>query len=222
MAAARMDDGQQTLRAIAAWAEHDSTRAIHAVDHEVIRATEAARWLVIDHFGPAAPARDLFNACARLGGLMADAGASPSLASGTIDSAVRALDEAGAPLDASRVAAARASLLEGYVAAVRESERTAGRRSWDWPTCAVPIGEDLVAIACGHPADDRDALAAWAARVAGKLVKAKVRRVILSGLEAARGEVASALDLVGIAVVTDALPAEGREAKSWLRLPWRK
>ena len=224
MAATRMDGDrdEQTLRAIAGWAEHDASRAIHAVDREVIRATEAARWLVVDHFGPAAPARDLFNACARLGGLMADAGASPSLASGTIDSAVRALHEAGAALDASRVAAARASLLEGYVAAARDGERAAGLASWEWPACAVPVGEDLVAIACGHPVDDRDALAAWAARVAGKLVKAKVRRVILSGLDAAKAEIASAVDLVGIEVVAQAVPSESRETKSWLRLPWRK
>lgn len=226
MAAARADGhrDEQTTRAIAAWAEHDAARALHAVDRDVIRATESARWLVAEHFAPAAPARDLFNACARLGGLMAEAGASPSLAAGTIDSAVRALEEAGAPFDATRGAPARASLFEGYVAAVRDSERTSALASWEWPSCAVALGADLVAIACGYPSEDGDALAGWAARVAGRLVKAKIRRVILSGSEKARAELESAVELVGITVVTELPAREGSspEAKSWLRLPWRK
>jgi len=226
MAAARADGHRDALmlRALAAWAEHDATRALHAVDRDVIRATGAARSLVLDHFVPAAPARDLFNACARLGGLLAEAGASPSLAAGTIDSAVRALGDVGAPLDTSRIPAARASLFEGYVALVRETERTAGLAAWEWPACAVPVGEDLVAIACGFPADDGDALAGWAARVVGRLVKAKIRRVILSGAEPAKMEIASAAELVGIEVVTQ-LATGSRSAsdtKGWLRLPWRK
>ncbi len=228
MAAARAEEhrDEQTIRAaVAVWAEHDFARALHAVDRDVIRATEAARWSVVEHFAPAAPARDLFNACARLGGLMAEAGASPSLAAGTIDSAVRALTDAAAPFEPSRIAAARASLFEGYVARVRDVERASGLAAWEWPACAVPLGEGIVAIACGHPTDDRDALAGWAARIAGKLVKAKIRRVVLSGSDVAKAEIASAIELVGIQVVTE-LPREiaspSSDAKSWLRLPWRK
>jgi hypothetical protein len=216
---------EQALRALAGWAEHDALRALHAVDRDVIRATAACRSLVLDHFAKAAPARDLFNACARLGGLMAEAGASPSLAAGAIDSAVHALGEAGVPFDTSRVVAARASLFEGYVAAVRDGERTSSLAAWEWPACAVPIGGGFVAIACGLPTDDGEALAAWAARVAGKLVRAKVRRVILSGPEVARAELASAAEIVGIEIVTQ-VPSEPHaaapETKSWLRLPWRK
>ena len=157
---------------------------------------------------------------------MAEAGASPSLAAGTIDGAIRALEEVGAAFDSTRIAPARASLFEGYVSSVRDSERTAGLASWEWPSCAVPLGEDLVAIACGYPSDDGDAVAAWAARVAGRLVKAKVRRVILSGRDEARAELASAVELVGITVVSDLSAREdggpSPEAKGWLRLPWRK
>ena len=227
MAAVRADghrDGS-TARAVPGWAEHDFARALHAVDREVIRTTEAARSLVLDHFALAAPARDLFNACARLGGLLAEAGASPSLAAGAIDGAVRALGSVGAPLDESRIAAARASLFEGYVATVRENERTAALAAWEWPACAVPLGDDLVAIACGFPSDDGEALAGWAARVVGKLVKAKVRRVVLSGTDRAKVEIASAAELVGIEVVTRLATDSGsppRETKGWLRLPWRK
>ena len=234
MAAARPDEHRRDdriVRALASWAEHDAARALHAVDRHVIRATEACRSLVLEHLGPAAPARDLFNACATLGRLMAEAGASPSLAAGTIDGAVRAIDACGARFDAARVGAARSSLFEGYVAALRDAERTASLAAWEWPACAVPLGEGIVAIACGFPSDDADALTAWAARVAGKLVKTKVRRVVLSGNQAAQAELGSAVELVGIAIVTEAelpLPSPAgpqdrvQESKGWLRLPWRK
>ncbi len=234
MTAARTDEHRRDdtiRRALAAWAEHDAMRALHAVDRQVIGTTEACRSLVLEHFDPAAPARDLFNACATLGRLMAEGGASPSLASGTIDGAVRALDACAAPFDPARVGAARSSLFEGYVAAVRDAERTASLAAWDWPACAVPLGEGILAVACGFPSDDADALTAWAARIAGRLVKAKVRRVILSGNEAARAELGSAVELVGIAILTEAeLPLSSRaaaqgqvqESKGWLRLPWRK
>jgi hypothetical protein len=199
--------------AVAAWAEQDLARALHTTDRDVITATEAARWLVLDLFAPAAPARDLFTASARLGGLMAEAGASPSLAAGTIDSAVQALSKANAPLESGRVLAARASLLEGYVAAVRDRERAASCARWEYPACAVPNGEGSVAIACGHPSDDPEELADWAARLASSLVKAHVQRVVLSGPERARTEVANAVEMVGIEVGT-------ASSRSWLRFPW--
>ncbi|MBX3209898.1 MAG: hypothetical protein KF764_33015 [Labilithrix sp.] len=234
-----------TTSVVAAWAEYDAARALHPSDRSAIGATEAARSLVVDLFAADAarrespgrrgstgggarhePPRDLYNACARLGALLAEAGASPSLAGATIDNAARALTEAGAPFDAAGVSAARASLVEGYVAAVRDAERGATLASWEYPACAVPLGDDAVAIACGYPADDGEALGAWAARIAGRLVKAKVRRVVLSGAEAARAEVASAVTLVGIEVTPDACgedpAAKAATAKGWLRLPWRK
>lgn len=217
-----------TTPVVAAWSEHDEARALHAVDRSAIGATETARSLVLELFGAGAPARDLFNACARLGALLAEAGASPSLAAGTIDNAARALSDRGAPVDTARLAAARASLVEGYVAAVRAAEHAAGLAAWEYPACAVPLGDDSIAIACGHPTDDGEALRAWAARVAGRLMKAKVRRAVLSGSNVATAEIASALELVGIEIAGGAA-RDGRDAppapattKSWLRLPWRK
>jgi hypothetical protein len=238
MAGARDDDhpedpaartNETTSSVVAAWADHDAARALHPDDRSAIRATEAARSLVIDLLGATAPKRDLFNACARLGGLMAESGASPSLAAGTVDGAVRALSDAGVPFDATRIAAARASLVEGYVAGVRDAEYAASLSSWEYPACSVPLEDGTVAIACGHPTDDGEALAGWAARIAGRLVKAKVRRVVLSGSDAAKAEVASAVELVGIEVATgarldsssDARPRTS-ETKSWLRLLWRR
>lgn len=223
MTAARSDgeDGVEQARVAAAlrWVERDLEGALHAVDRAVVHAAEAARWLVLEHLAPAAPPRDLYSACARLGRLMAEAGASPSLAAGAIDGAVRALDDAGAPLDPSRLTAARASLLEGYVAAVRDAERAAARASWEWPACAAPLGDGVVAIACGFPSDDREELAGWAARVAGELVRSKIRRVLLSGAEPARTEIANAVALVGIAIDSERLDAS--TPKRWLRWPWR-
>src|SRR5688572_23669221 len=92
-------------RALASWREHDVTRSIHPVDRDAIRATAAARALVLELFAhpdrvhQTQPPRDLFNACAALGRLLADAGASPSLATSTIDGAVRALSDLGVGYD---------------------------------------------------------------------------------------------------------------------------
>lgn len=181
-----------------AWADLDAARALHALDREVIRSTEAARSLVLDLFDRAAPARDLFNACARLGGLMAEAGASPSLAAQTIDCAEQALVAAKVSYDAARIGAARASVLEGFVAAIRDAERAQSMHAWEYPSCAVALADGTVAIACGFPSDDAEAIAGWAARAASRLSKEKVRRVVLSGPERARAELESAVELVGI------------------------
>ncbi|HVJ88231.1 MAG TPA: hypothetical protein VM580_00405 [Labilithrix sp.] len=230
-------------RVIAAWAEHDAARALHSADRDAIHATEAARSLVLELFGTPAPARDLFTACARLGALMAEAGASPSLAAGVIDNAARALSEAAVPFDPMRVSSARASLIEGYVATIRDIEHAAALTTWEYPSCAIPLGEGVAAIACGYPSDDAEVLAAWATRLAARLVRGKVRCIVVSGPEPATAEVASAAQLVGIDVAraTDrgssplfwrtppvaAAPKAEREGppsrpKSWLRLPWRK
>ena len=220
-------------QALARWAEADSIRALHPADRDVIEATEAARSLVLDLFGASAPARDLFNACARLGRLMAEGGASPSLAAGVIDTAVKALADVGLAHEPSRIAPARASVIEGYVAAVREREQLTARASWEPPACVVTIEPGVAAVACGYPTDDADALSEWASRVAGQLVRAKIRTVILSGSAAARTEVGAAVDLVGIAVLERRSSVDvSREAKtdppareggrSWFRLPWKK
>ncbi len=192
-----------------AWAKLDAARALHPADHLALRSTEPARSLVAELLLAGAE-RDLWNACARLGGMMADEGASPSLAAGTIDNAALALGIT----DSSRVAPARASLLEGYVASVRELERGNAAAAWDYPNCVVKIDNDVVAIACGRPTEDRDGLTAWAERIASKLSKAKVKRAVLEGSEEARAELASALELVGIALG----PAPA--SKSWL--PWKR
>ena len=217
MAARALDaalDPSAIERALAAWREHDVARAFHAADREAIRATEAARALVLELFSR--PARDLYNACALLGRLLADAGASPSLAASTIDGAVRALADAKFTQDESRVAVARASLAEGYVSAVREAERDDARRAWDYASCVVPLDDETVAIAAGYPASDGEELADWAAKIALTASKSGAKAAVVAGPEPVKREVAEALKLLGIDVRDSLAP------KRWLRLPWRK
>jgi hypothetical protein len=111
------------------------------------------------------------------------------------------------------VASARAACFEGYVAAVRDAERSASLATWDYPACVIPLAEGEAAIACGHPDGDGEALAAWAARVATKLGKAGVRRVVLAGSPRAKEEVEAAVTLLGVRVAT-------QPRRSWL--PWRR
>ena len=221
-------DGSSNLAAaLADWEREDAARALDPADHAAIRATESVRSLVLDLF-VVGHSRDLFNACARLGALLAEAGASPTLASGVVDGALRVLGDRGLPSDPSRVPAARASLLEGYVATLRDLERSAARSSWAYPACVVPLEEGAVAIACGHPTADREQLVDWAARLATELVKQRARRAYLSGPADAREEVASALGLVGIEVTAprhasdEAAGERPTRPGGWLRSWWRK
>lgn len=198
--------------AFASWTAFDAASALHPADHLALRSTEPARSLVGELLREGAE-RDLWNACATLGRMLADEGASPSLAAGCIDNASRALGIT----DLARISPARASLLEGYVAAAREAERRGGITSWDYPNCVVSLEDGVVAVACGRPVhdgDDTDALTAWAERVASKLSKAHVKRAVLQGNDTAKSELASALELVGIALGPAPAP------KSWL--PWKR
>lgn len=212
------------MRALAAWREHDVTRALHPVDRKAIASTEAARALILELLTSTAitrDPRDLWSACARLGRLLADAGASPSLAALTIEGAIRALEDTGIPHDETRDAPARASVLEGYVAAMRETERGVARSAWDYPSCTVKLDAETVAVACGCPFEDGDALANWAAKVASRISRDGFKTAILSGTDEAKSELADALALVGVDVRADGQDKPAG-SKRWLRLPFWK
>lgn len=196
--------------ALATWHEHDLLRAVHELDRRAVPATEAPRALVLDLLARPGNARDLYNACARLGRELADAGASPSLAATTLDGAALALDEVGTAFEHERLAPARASTAEGYVGARMDAERTAARRTWEYPACAVKVGPGTVAIVAGYPTDDAEALGDWSARVALCVSRDAYKRAILSGPEAATSELGQALATLGVEV---AAPAA---AKGWL------
>lgn len=205
-------------RAALAWREYDLERAIHDQDRDAVDATEAARALVLDllAFVPDAGTRDLFNACARLGRLLAERGASPSLAASTIEGAAGALVAADIAFDTSRLSSARAALAEGYFATTREQLGSSSLKAWEYPACAVRLGERTIAIAAAHPSDDSELLADWAARVALGASRDGVKEAFIDGPEKARTEIAAAFALVGITIRTS-LPSRG-----WLRLPfWR-
>lgn len=217
------DEDRRLAPAYTLWTEIDRARAVHPTDHEALESTEALRSLVLSRLvslEERSP-RDLFTACARLGGMLADLGASPTLASGAIDSATRALertDQRPKALDDALIAAARASVVEGFAAAIRDAERAASLNAWEFPSCVVPIADDVVAIACGYPSDDPEAIALWAARLASKLVKAKTKRALLAGSPVAMREVGSALSLVGISIGPN--QEKKKKKKSWF--PWRR
>jgi hypothetical protein len=197
-------------RALASWREHDEEHALHGADRDAIRAGDAPRALVLELLARPGPGRDLYNACARLGRLLADAGASPSLAVATIDGAARALSDLGIACDAERLSPARASVAEGYFAVIVEDERAAARHAWDYPACAVRVTKDTVAIVAGYPADDGEALADWSARVALGVSREGYKHAVLAGSDAAKAELGQALSMVGVELASSAEP------KGWL------
>jgi hypothetical protein len=201
---------EQAERALRAWCEHDAAQALHGADRDAVRTTDAARALVLELLSRAGAGRDLYNACARLGRLLADAGASPSLAVATLDGAARALADLGIASCAERLAPARASVAEGYFAATVEGERLAGRNAWEYPACAVGVSKDTVAITAGYPADDGEALADWSARVALSVSREGYKRALVAGPAAAKEELVQALSLVGVEL------AAPSESKGWL------
>lgn len=204
------DSAQDQARALAAWREHDEKHALHGADRDAIRTSDAPRALVLELLARPGPGRDLYNACARLGRLLADAGASPSLAVASIDGAARALADLGVECDAERLSPARASVAEGYFAVIVEDERTSARRAWEYPACAVRVTKDTVAIVAGYPADDGEALADWSARVALGVSREGYKHAVLAGSEAAKAELGQALSMVGVELASTA------ERKGWL------
>ncbi len=207
--------------AVRHWTELDAARAIHPHDRVAVSATEAARALVVERACAMSEDRkDLFTACATLGRLLFEAGASPTLASATIDGAAAALASIGAPpLDEATLASARASVAEGYTSALVASERARARSTWEWPACVASLDGETCAITAGHPGDEAEAVASWAGRVATRAQKAGVKRAVVAGQGAARDELDAALRLVGVEVLErlEPSPSAGR---SWL--PWRR
>jgi hypothetical protein len=189
-----------------AWAAIDAAHAIDAGDRTAVDSTEPMRSLVVELFDAPDP-RDLYSACARLGALLAEGQASPSVAAGTIDAAVLAMMRCGRTAREDRIAPARASLFEGYVGGIRDAMKAAGRATWEAPRCVVELGHGRAAVACGYPDADPERRGVWAARIAKVLVAMKTREVVLAGEAAA--DVAVAIELVGIRIM-----------KTLPRLPW--
>ena len=165
----------------------------------------SVRELIVDLVLNHGASDELYDACAVLGRLFAQAGASPTLASVTIDHLAEALNARTAPW----VAPARAALAEGFASSLIEGARRDAVQAWEFPNCAVPLGEAALAIAAGHPSEDEEVLSAWAARIARAAALRGVRRAVVCGGDQACASVVDALTLVGIAVQRVRWPQEG-------------
>ena len=154
------------------------------------------RALIVELLRTNGPCDELYDACAVLGRLFAQQGASPTLASATIHHLADAIGTPSAPWGIP----AGAALAEGFASSVIESARSDAMRAWEFPNCAVPLGPASLAIAAGHPSEDDEVLSAWAARIAKKAALRGVRRVVVGGGERACAALVDALTLVGIEV----------------------
>jgi hypothetical protein len=187
---------QETV--VTAWCERDHEHAVLPADREVIDGSRSIRALVVDLAISNGAGDELYDACAVLGRLMGELGASPTLASFTIEDACAALGAGDAPW----AAPARAAVAEGFAAALVEGVRREGMHAWDFPSCTVALGEAALAIAAGHPSDDDEVLAAWAGHVARAAALKGVRRAVIAGNERARTALLEALAFVGIETKT--------------------
>jgi hypothetical protein len=193
---------------VEAWCELDRAHALLTSDRGAIESSRTVRALIVELLAQdhAAAERDLVNAFGTLGRVLADAGASPTLAASTVDGLVGATRASAiAPGEALQLTA-RSALFESYVHAVAAAHAEEARRGWEYPACAV-ILQDGVTVAAGFPTDDSEALAAWASRVAHQVALSGARRVTASGTDAAMRALAEALDVAGVQLV------EGRAAK---------
>jgi hypothetical protein len=181
---------------ITAWSAKDRARAVLPADREIVDASAAVRALIVDLVLGGGPEDELYDACAVLGRLVAQRGGSPTLASVTLDHAADALDARTAPW----LVPGRAAVAEGFAASIVEGARREAMEAWEFPNCAVPLGQAALAIAAGHPSDDDEVLAAWSARVGKAAALAGVRRAVVSGNERACAALVDALTLVGIEV----------------------
>lgn len=184
--------------ALVAWSDADKRTASSLRDHGVIEGTSSIRALIVELALHEPADDDLYDACACLGRLIARQHGTPTLASVAIDHARQAL---GGSVRGEWLVGARAAVSEGFSAALVEIAREETLRAWDFPGCAVPIAPGEVAIAAGHPADERDLLEPWAAHTAKSVALLGIRRAFVSGRPAPRRAMGEALAVAGIDVV---------------------
>ena len=186
-----------------AWTERLARAAISDVDRRAVVASESARAMVLErleeHRGESAERayqdRDALHGWALLGRVLADAGASPTLAAQVVDTLAQV--EGQNAFDG-WAASSRAALVEAFVASQRELADKRAFASWRFPKCVVRLDETTAAVAAGLPDDDPDELARWADEVAAALAKMGVRRVFSDGSARARAALDGALSAVGV------------------------
>ncbi len=201
---------------IAAWCALDRDEALGERDAQAITASLPLRAVILARIEAGDLHPDLVHACLGMGRLFASFGASPALATGTLDHLRRTL---GADADAPWMAPARGALAEGFLIANLERARDEALAAWDVPACAVRLDARTVAVACGRN-DEGDGLLAWADRSASALARAGYRTAFLGGQERAVEALRRSLDLAGIEV-QPASRDEGEKRRpfglAWLR-----
>jgi hypothetical protein len=177
-----------------AWTAELASGSISEADRHAVTVSESARSLVIERLGSAG--HDSLHAWASLGRVLADAGASPTLAAHTVD-ALREVSS-GSVAGVTWCRAARAALIEAYVAAKRERTELRIAEAWRFPRCVVRLDARHAAVAAHYPDDDDDAIVRWADEVAAGLAKMGIRCVHAEGSARARAALADALASVDI------------------------
>jgi len=190
----RAEVDTRVTRIVDRWCETDRTHAFLRSDSDVVETTRPLRALVVEELLRAPDSRDLLNAFAALGRLTAERGGSPTLAAMLVDGLAREVDRA--PADG--WIGARGAVVESFVRATTDASREGDAERWEYPACAVPLHDGIVAIAAGYRDDDEDALAGWASRVAHAASLTGVRRVVLSGSPMAVAALEDALGIAGI------------------------
>jgi len=176
---------------LAKWSEGLARAAISETDRRAVGASENARSLVLERLGD--DSTDALHAWASLARVLADASASPSLVASVVDAL-----EPHARRDGAWLALARATLVEAYVAALRETFEQRVADSWRFPRCVVRLDAKTAAVAAHFPDDDADAVSRWADEVAAGLAKMGIRRVHAEGTPKARAALKDALAIAGI------------------------
>jgi len=180
------------------WTERLARAAISERDRRAIAASESAREMVLERLESAVEDHDALHGWTVVGRVLADENASPSLVAEVVDALVASSPrarEGWAP-------AARAAIVEAFVAAQRELEAERVKDAWRFPRCAVRLDESTAAVAASFPDEDSDALARWADEVASGLAKMGIRRVHAEGTARSRAALADALSVAGIDLAT--------------------
>lgn len=171
-------------------------------DERAVAATEALRSGLAESHAEGLSTTERTNLAAAIGRVLAECGATPTLAATLLD------DES-----------LRAALCETYVRAREDLRAEADASRWELPGCAVRLGPDRFAV-CANPPHEDDAAVAWADRTAAGLVKLGARVVVVSGSGSPRKHLEDALALVGARVEPEASADPPRPSR--FRFPWAR
>jgi hypothetical protein len=142
--------------------------------------------------------RDLYNAAAALGRVMAEVSASKVLVAETLDGLCDVADLGHPPW----LAGAKAALLEGFMAVAEARAGARERARWQLPV--VDLGGGRVAIYAAYEDEDDAETREWADRLVAKLAKGGTRSMVLGGRPKALKALRDAAEVAGVATTSEA------------------